>query len=66
VKTIIRFFGGCVVQIVMTIAFWSGAFALCVRGCSTIAPDQPSLSSFDPNQRVAAAEAAARKYGVKP
>ena len=64
-KAMLALFGGCLIRIVFLIAFWTGMFALAVRGCTFVAPNNPSLSSFDPNQRIAATEAAADKYGVK-
>ena len=52
--------------IVVTVGFWTLLFAIGVRCWSLSGWDQPSLRSFDPMQRAAAAESAARKYGGKP
>ena len=52
--------------IVMTVGFWTLLFAVAVRCWSLSGWDQPSLRSFDPMQRAAAAKAVAEKYGGKP
>ena len=74
---IVRFFGRCITRLflaacnclcglVIMVAFYSLLFAFAVRGCTLIAPPKPSLDSFDPKLRAAAAEQAGRKYGDDP
>ena len=73
-RTVVRFFGRCLLRLflamcncllamVLMVAFYSLLFAFAVRGCTAIAPPKPSLDSFDPKLRVLAAEKAAEKYG---
>ena len=52
--------------LMVMVAVCSLIFALCVRGYTLISGDTPSLDSFDPKQRAAAADAAGQRYGVKP
>ena len=52
--------------LVFTVMLWSLLFAGAVRCWSFSGWDQPSLNSFDPMQRAAAAKAVADKFGGKP
>ena len=57
---------GLVFTVVFNVLFWSLLFAGAMRCWSLSGWDQPSLNSFDPMQRAAAAKAVADKYGGKP
>jgi hypothetical protein len=71
VKGLLKF----VAKVVLTVGFYALLFALLFRGFTLLkaygngqqwwdAP--PSLSAWDPKERIDAAEAEARKYGGKP
>ncbi len=55
-----------VLWLALRVACGSLAFAILVRGWSTFVDKKPSLDSFDPVKRSAAAKAAGEEYGAKP
>ena len=76
-SSVMRFFGRCLVRLflgvcnclwvlVFAVAVYSLLFAFAVRGCTMIVSPKPSVDSFDPKLRAAAAEAAGRMYGDNP